>query len=166
MRRSLAFFLCISVAAATAASAAPNCSALLTQGCTCAAPINKPGEVIGQLNVTGGDVRKTGTGDYTPLAPHTLEHLKVGDGVIVGDKGEAYLTAGLNCQDRKLEPQTSVVVGDVDGCACVAVVGSERTAPLETGSTDSNGNGHAAAAAALLVGGATLFFALNHPASP
>ncbi len=165
MRRSLALALCISLAAATNASAASNCSALLSQGCTCVAPISKPGDVIGQLNVTGGDVRKTGTGDYTPLAPHTLEHLSVGDGVIVGDKGEAYLTAGLNCKDRKLEPQTSVVVGDVNGCACVAIVGSEGIAPLETGSTSGGGRG-AALAAAIAAGGTGLYLLLRQSISP
>jgi hypothetical protein len=164
MRRSLVLASCLALATASGAFAAPDCSALLSQGCACVSAISKPGDVIGQLRVTGGDVRKTGAGDYTPLAPRTLEHLSVGDGVIVGDKGEAYLTAGLNCKERKLEPQTSVVVDDVNGCACVAIVGSEGIAPLETGST--NGNGRGAAIAATIAVGGGVYLLLKNSVSP
>lgn len=165
MRRLLGLALCISFSAATGVSAAPDCSRLLSEGCACVASIGEAGDVVGQLNVAGGDVRKTGTGDYTPLAPHTIERLRVGDGVIIGDNGQAYLTAGLNCKDRKLDAQTSVVVGNVNGCACVAIVGSDATEPLETGSIGGSGNG-AALATTIVVGGTGLFLLLKQSISP
>jgi hypothetical protein len=161
MRRSAILALVLSMAAASGTHAAPNCNALLSEGCACAAPI-APDRPVGKLTGIEGDVRKTGRGEYTPLASET-EDLNPDDGVVIGDGGKAYLTAGSNCQRLELRPRTSLVVREVDGCACVALVGSEGIQPLETGST-GEGAGDAALAAGFLGGtvGAILLLSQHH----
>ncbi len=146
---------------ASGAAAAPNCSALLSQGCTCAVPV-EAGSPVGTLAVIAGDVRKSGAQQYTPLAVNTVVNLQPGDGILVGDRGEAELSAGGRCQARKLGPQSSLVVREVNGCACVAVVGRQQTDTTETGSI-AVGVGGAVAAAA---GAGGLFLLLDHPISP
>lgn len=142
------------------ALAAANCSALLEQqDCACAVAIDRttPGP-LAELSNIQGDVLVSGTEGYTPIA--TVIPLNVGDSVIVPQDASAELSAGEACK-RTLQPETSLVIREIDGCACLAQV--EATLDPET--TGQIGE-TAGIAAFLAAGGTVTYFALNPPVSP
>src|SRR5665213_398210 len=142
MLRSIALGTALSIAAvvgARAAPPAPDCGALLaSEGCTCAVPIT-PGSPVADLSSAVGDVQKTGAANYTPVSGSAT--LQVGDSVLLGVGGAAYLAAGPTCQ-HALGQDTTIVVQQVGSCACI------KTTTRAAGGSDTSGG-----LAALAVGG-------------
>lgn len=122
--RHLAIVVCFALTGLSGSVlAAPNCTPLLQQGCACAVPIDPTAAApLAQLSDIEGDVLVSGGDGFTPIGGPVP--LNVGDSVIVPEGGSARLAAGEAC-DRELQPETSLVIREIDGCACVAQVEAE-----------------------------------------
>lgn len=116
MRGLIAVTVLVSLASTGAGWAATDCSALLNQGYVCAVPI-APGQPIGELSKLGAGLQNAGTGGFTPVT----RDLNVGDLFTVGSDGSTFVTAGPECQSRKLPANSTVSVVQIDGCAAVKV---------------------------------------------
>ena len=164
MRRS-AFALSLAfVCSAPGAWAGPQCSALIEQGCACAIDIaSANGAPVATLREIQGDVLKSAMGEYTPVSSPT--GLNVGDGVLTKANGRAVVSADPAC-NLALGPQTSVVIGQTDGCACIAVVGDWQAATGATGDDGDGGGGGGGLAALFAAGGLAAFLALHQASNP
>src|SRR5436190_17775614 len=83
------------MAVGTAAAQDNACSALLAQGCACAAPI-VPGQAPGVLTGIEGSVAISGPANFTPVT--VPAPLTVGSGLIIGPDGKASISFGPSCQ--------------------------------------------------------------------
>jgi hypothetical protein len=155
---ALSAALCLGLPAA--ALAAPNCAAIQARlGCGCAVPV-VPGQPVGQLTGVHGDVKKTGEGAFTPVSADVP--VQIGDGILTGKDGQALLTFGPACQQMKLASFTSVVVREVEGCACITSVDSGGAPVPPVGGGVAAGGAGAAAPAVVAVGaGVAGFIALG-----
>lgn len=164
MRRILAAFILvapvIAPAFAHAADTNAQCSALLDQGCACAVPLESlDGNVFGTLEPISGDVLLTRTtGSQTAIS---IENVSVGDSVTVLENGNALLNAGPTCQ-LQLPAQSSLVVREVEGCACASLVEVQRVASVPATEATGSGRGVLAAAVALAVAGGAAAILLSN----
>jgi hypothetical protein len=108
------------------------CSALLAQGCTCAAPI-VAGSAVGQLSGVQGNVVVSGRANFTPINVPT--GLSAGDGILIGPNSTALVTMGANCENHALPANTSASITQMNGCACLTVQSNPTT-----GALPGNGN--------------------------
>lgn len=159
MFRSIALGTVLSIVAVVgvqATPAAPDCGALLaSEGCTCAVPIT-PGSPVADLNSVVGDVQKTGAANYTPVSGSST--LQVGDGVLLGVGGAAFLAAGPTCQ-HALGHDTTLIVQQVGSCACIkttsTAAGGVGTVGVGAVGLGAGGLDAGTGVAALAVGGGT-----------
>ena len=106
-----------------AADLAQTCTAptdaQVKEGCLCilALPF-KPTSPVAFLDKIKGDVLKSGQAGFTPVTARA--GLSVGDSVLFKANGQALLTAGASC-NHLVGPQASLIVKQIDGCACAAL---------------------------------------------
>ena len=154
MRGLTALALIVSAAAAGPAWAAADCSALLSQGCTCAVSI-VPGASIGEY--TQSAVGTPTAAGFTPTSVATQLYL---GGSFTSDDA-TFITAGPACQDRQLLANTTYIASEINGCACVHPL---NTTIATNTSTAGSGVGMALGLAGVGAGAAAVL--LVKPASP
>jgi hypothetical protein len=154
--------VCLLLTIPASVLAAPNCSALLKQGCTCAIPLGAEADPIGSLTNIKGDVLVSGAGGFTPIT--AAVPVKVGDSIIVPTGGHAVFVAGSSC-NRDLPSESNLVIRDIGGCACAMKVEANVDVKTTTGQI-----GTVVGLGALLAGGGTAALFLTHkheqPVSP
>lgn len=156
MQPRIAVFILAVMGLSSTALAGSECASLVDRdffSCACAVPMSEftpagtaaLSQINGQVNITTGH-QFSSAGPTVPL--------DIGDGAIVLENSSAVLTFGPSCS-RQLREQSSLVIRDVDGCACASVVEAQRTAQSQNLAApgDRRSNGGKAIATLLLLGG-------------
>ena len=138
---------CLAMVASAVATAAPNCSQLVEQGCACGlAKPATPATPIGQLSEILGDVLVSGPDGFAPTAPTVP--ISLGDSVIVATGAHALFASTDGSCQRLLPAESNLVIRDLGDCACASQVSADVDVETTTGQIGAG----TAAGAALLTG--------------
>jgi len=147
---SLALPACLAVIAASAATAAPNCAALLEEhGCVCAMAVPEAQATpIGQLSEIAGDILVSGPDGFDQTA--SAMPVSLGDSIIVpAGAGAVFTSSDATCR-HALPSESNLVFRQVGECACA----SEVAANVDVEPTTGRIGAETAVTAAILAGGA------------
>jgi len=126
-----------------------------TISCVCTTPAANSTDAVGTLSGLVGDVQVTSQVNFSPVGdPNPVF---IGDSIIVPGGAQATLSFGPACT-TVLQPNTSLVVRVMDGCACAGVAEMEGAG--------RGWGGAIVAGSAVATGVAIVLTADDKPASP